>query len=304
MRLLDQTRGFFDLDQLGMPERVINSFKKVITRPHGIVLVTGPTGSGKTTTLYAGLELLNRPGSKIITVEDPVEYRLRRVIQVQVNSDIGLTFARVLRSALRNDPDIVLVGEVRDEETAEIAVRAAMTGHLVLSTLHTNNAIGTVSRLLDMGVKSYLLATSLNAIVAQRLVRRICESCGQNVELPPHLLEFVKHVGGEQAAHATFKKGTGCAHCNFTGFQGRIGVYELLEIDQKLTSILGRGDTAEFADQAKSTPGFFSLSRSALQLAMRGTTTLGEVLRITADLNLDLPDEMQAGWDPFTLTSS
>src|SRR3990170_2321360 len=183
MRLLDQTGGTLDLDALGMPEAILKRMEILIRRPHGMILVTGPTGSGKTTTLYAALKALNSPEKKIITIEDPVEYRIPRINQIQVNTNIGLSFARVLRSALRQDPDIVLVGEMRDEETAEIGLRAAMTGHMVLSTLHTNDAIGTVNRLMDMGIKSYLLASALHAILAQRLVRRICQSCSRLAEL-------------------------------------------------------------------------------------------------------------------------
>ena len=292
MRLLDQTKGTYDLDELGMPEHMIKAFKRVISRPYGMVLVTGPTGSGKTTTLYAGLKLLNEPDTKIITVEDPVEYRLPRLNQVQVNPDIGLTFGRVLRSALRHDPDVVLVGEIRDEETAEIAVRAALTGHLVLSTLHTNSAIGTVNRLLDMKIPGYLLSTAVNAIVAQRLVRRVCESCAQNVQLTDDLLQFVKHVGGEPAVRASFKKGVGCAHCNFSGFHGRLGVYELLELDRNMNAAIARGDTVEFANQARGKPGFFTLDQAALQIAMKGITTIEEVLRISADLEAETPQEL------------
>lgn len=287
MRLLDQSRGTFDLEDLGMPDRIIKSFKQVIKRPHGMVLVTGPTGSGKTTTLYAALKLLNSPTKKIITVEDPVEYRLERINQVQINPDIGLTFATVLRSALRQDPDIVLIGEIRDEETAEIAIRAAMTGHLVLSTLHTNSAISTINRLLDMGVKSYLLSTSLHSIVAQRLVRRICDSCRQDTEIDPEMLEFVKNVGGEHATRATFKHGVGCAHCNFTGYDGRVGIYEFLELDKELGRILGRGDTVDFAEAARSKPGYFTLEQTAMLYALKGITTLEEALRISADIEAD-----------------
>ena len=288
MRLLDQSRGTFDLESLGMPERVIKSFKKVIKRPHGMVLVTGPTGSGKTTTLYAALKLLNSPTKKIITVEDPVEYRLERINQVQVNPDIGLTFASVLRAALRQDPDIVLIGEIRDEETAEIAVRAAMTGHLVLSTLHTNSAISTINRLLDMGVKSYLLSTSLHSIVAQRLVRRVCESCAQPAELDEEMVEYVKQVGGEHSTKGSFKKGIGCAHCNYTGYDGRVGIYEFLELDKELSRILGQGDTTEFAEVARSKPGYFTLEQTVLLYAMKGITTVDEALRISADIETDL----------------
>ena len=294
MRLLDQTKGSYDLDSLGMPEHIVKSFTHATTRPHGMVLVTGPTGSGKTTTLYAGLKLLNKPGVKIITAEDPIEYRLPRINQVQINSDIGLTFANVLRSSLRQDPDVLLVGEIRDEETAEIAIRASMTGHLVLSTLHTNNAIGTVNRLIDMNVRSYLLAAALNAIVAQRLVRRICQSCGRNIDLSSELLEFVKKIGGDHAVKASYMEGMGCAHCNSTQYQGRIGVYEFLNIDQQLASILGKGDTVEFAKMVRQNAGFFTLEQAALQLAMQGITTLDEVLRISADIDVELPEQSQA----------
>ena len=304
MRLLDQTRGTYELHELGMPDHLVRSFKRVITRPHGMVLVTGPTGSGKTTTLYAGLKVLNNPESKIITVEDPVEYRLPRINQVQVNPDIGLTFARVLRSALRHDPDIILIGEIRDEETAEIAVRAAMTGHLVLSTLHTNSAVGTVNRLIDMDIKAYLLATALNAVIAQRLVRKICEGCVQPIDLTPDILEYIKHIGGEPAVKAGYKRGTGCARCNFTGYQGRIGVYEFMELDQELSQLLGRGDSVEFTIQARKKAGFFTLEQAALQAAMKGVTTIDEVLRISADLNIDLPDELQTGTDLLSMYSS
>jgi MSHA biogenesis protein MshE len=267
-----------------MPDRVETAFRRIIARPYGMVLVTGPTGSGKTTTLYAALKILNQPENKIITAEDPVEYRLPRINQVQVHADIGLTFARILRSALRQDPDIVFIGEVRDEETAEIAVRAAMTGHLVLSTLHTNNAVSTLGRLLDMKVPGYLLGTALNAVVAQRLVRRVCEGCGQNTEIPAELAGFVRKVGGEAATRAQYRKGAGCAHCNFTGYQGRIGVYEYLEIDQELGVALARSDTVEFARLAHGRPGFTTLEQAALQCAMKGITTLEEAVRISADL--------------------
>jgi MSHA biogenesis protein MshE len=300
MRLLDQTRGTYDLDSLGMPDHIIKSYTRAIIRPHGMVLVTGPTGSGKTTTLYAGLKLLNKPDSKIITAEDPVEYRLPRINQVQINSDIGLTFANVLRSALRQDPDIILVGEIRDEETAEIAIRASMTGHLVLSTLHTNSAIGTVNRLIDMNVKSYLLATALNAIVAQRLVRRVCKSCGQNIELSPELMEYIKKIGGEHAGKAAYMKGIGCAHCNSTQYQGRVGVYEFLDIDHQLGSILGKGDTVEFANHVREDAGFFTLEQAALQVAMKGITTLDEVLRISADIDVELPEQLQTRIDTIS----
>ena len=300
MRLLDQSKGTYDLDSLGMPERIIKSFSHAVTRPHGMVLVTGPTGSGKTTTLYAGLKILNQPDIKIITAEDPVEYRLSRINQVQIHSEIGLSFANVLRSALRQDPDVILLGEIRDEETAEIAIRAAMTGHLVLSTLHTNSAIGTVNRLIDMNVKSYLLAAALNAIVAQRLVRRVCESCGKPTELLAEQRSYISAIGGEHAAHAEFLHGAGCAHCNNTGYQGRVGVYEFLEVNNELSNLLGRGDTVAFAELATRDSGFFTLEQAALQLAMTGTTSIEEVLRIAADVGIESPDETKTGADSMS----
>ena len=292
MRLLDQTKGSFELSELGMPERISSAYERVINHPHGMVLVTGPTGSGKTTTLYAGLRLLNTPETKIITAEDPVEYRLHRVNQVQINADIGLTFARVLRSALRHDPDVVLIGEIRDEETAEIAVRAAMTGHLVLSTLHTNNAISTINRLLDMNIKSYLLATALNAVIAQRLVRRVCLGCSQDTSLSAEKLAYVRAIGGDRVSWTGFRRGTGCSRCNFTGYQGRIGIYELLLIDQELGRILGRGDSMEFTDAARESAGFYTLEQAALEAAMSGVTTIDEVMRITAEVESDMPGEL------------
>ena len=293
MRLLDQTAGMLDLKALGMPEPLCEQFEILVRRPHGMVLVTGPTGSGKTTTLYSALKLLNVPETKIITVEDPVEYKLPRVNQVQVHTDIGLNFATVLRSALRQDPDIILVGEMRDEETAEIGLRAAMTGHMVLSTLHTNDAVGTVNRLLDMGIKSYLLASALHAIMAQRLVRRICESCSQSAKLDEQQISWLQANTNGSHINATFKKGQGCSHCNYTGYQGRIGVYELLDFDQKLSSTLSRGDNIAFGEMAKNVKGFRPLNMIALQYATEGITTMEEVLRISADVDMLIDTEAE-----------
>ncbi len=284
MRLLDQTTGILDLNDLGMPPDIRSRFVNVIKRPHGMMLVTGPTGSGKTTTLYSALNLLNSPENKIITVEDPVEYRLSRVNQVQVKPEIGLTFSTVLRSALRQYPDIILIGEMRDEETAEIGIRAAMTGHMVLSSLHTNDALSTVTRLLDMGVKSYLLASSLYAILAQRLVRRICKSCSQPSTPDNQQLAWVKKHAGNEYASPVFSKGAGCPHCNYTGYQGRVGVYEYLEFDQNLSEILAGGNSTDFNNAASRATGFQTLSNVALRYAAEGITTLDEVLRISADV--------------------
>lgn len=284
MRLLDQSSGILELKDLGMPADIRSRFVNVINRPHGMMLVTGPTGSGKTTTLYSALNLLNTPENKIITVEDPVEYRLSRVNQVQVKTDIGLTFSTVLRSALRQDPDIILIGEMRDEETAEIGIRAAMTGHMVLSTLHTNDALSSVTRLLDMGVKSYLLAASLYAILAQRLVRRVCKSCSQPNTPDNQQLAWVKKHGGNEYTKPVFSKGAGCPHCNYTGYQGRIGVYEYLEFDQRLSEILASGNSTDFNNAASKATAFQTLSNVALKYATEGITTLDEVLSVAADV--------------------
>ena len=290
MRLLDQSAGTLDLSLLGMPKPMLERFDKLIHRPHGMILVTGPTGSGKTTTLYAALQSLNVAEKKIITVEDPVEYKLSRVNQVQVNSDIGRTFATVLRSALRQDPDIVLIGEMRDEETTEIALRAAMTGHLVLSTLHTNDAVSTVNRLMDMGTKSYLLASALQAILAQRLVRRVCDGCAQPAETTDQQKAWLNSFVDEDKFNVTFKKGIGCARCSYTGYSGRVGVYELLEMDKNLSNILAHGDSAQFMKAARNSRNFRPLNMVALQYAVEGITSMDEVIRISADID-SLTDE-------------
>ena len=298
MRLLDQTSGVLSLEQLGMPLDMRRRYELLALRPHGMILVTGPTGSGKTTTLYATLKLLNKPESKIITVEDPVEYRMPRINQIQVKPEIGLTFARILRSALRHDPDIVMVGEIRDEETAEIALRAAMTGHMVLSTLHTNDAIGTVNRLMDMGIKNYLLASALHAILAQRLVRKVCKSCTQPVTLSAQARAWLQAYAEPAALESRYVKGRGCGHCNNTGYSGRIGVYEFLDFDKNLTDLLGRGDSAGFARAACENPAFKPLHEVALNYARQGITTMDEVLRVAADIeaifdiqNIDEPNQ-------------
>jgi MSHA biogenesis protein MshE len=246
-----------------------------------MVLVTGPTGSGKTTTLYGALRELNKPAHKIITVEDPIEYRLSGVNQVQVNPKIELTFARVLRSVLRQDPDIILVGEMRDTETAEIGLRAAMTGHLVLSTLHTNDAISTAARLMDMGAEPYLIAASLRGVVAQRLVRRVCDACSEPTEIDANARALVQAELGEAAAGVEFRRGRGCTYCNSTGYQGRIGVYEMLEMNDALVEALHTGNPIKFAQIARSQPSFQSLKRSAVELAARGLTTMDQVMRVT-----------------------
>ena len=284
MRLLDQTDGIPDLSALGMPEDIRERFEGSVRAPNGMVLVTGPTGSGKTTTLYSTLKLLNKPEVKIITVEDPVEYRLPRINQVQVNTEIELTFARVLRTILRQDPDVVLIGEMRDAETVQIGLRAAMTGHMVLSTLHTNDAVSTATRLLDMGAPGYLLATSLRAIIAQRLIRRICDGC--SVAYEPSSTEQNWLKKSEQSGHQ-YHIGSGCQKCHQTGYSGRIAVQELLTIDEDLSLALASGDTAKFIYAAKHSKSYKPLGLVALDFAQRGITTLEEVMRISAEIVLD-----------------
>ncbi|MFK5926753.1 MAG: GspE/PulE family protein [Desulfuromusa sp.] len=288
MRLLDQSSGILDLEQVGMSAALLKRFRHQLHQPHGLVLVTGPTGSGKTTTLYGALNELNSEEKKIITVEDPVEYRLPRINQVQVHPKIGLDFARVLRAGLRQDPDIVMVGEMRDKETSDIALRAAMTGHLVLSTLHTNDAISTALRLIEMGAEGYVVASSLRAVLAQRLVRKICESCRCPDPLEPGPRSWLKNYSGRikrPSDPVEFKKGRGCPACNNTGYSGRIGIFELLEINFDLADALRRNDSADFASIANQLPGFTSLSDSALQLALDGITSMEEVLRVSGQLD-------------------
>jgi MSHA biogenesis protein MshE len=285
MRLLDQTTGVTDLNDVGMPAQMLERFRRLIHMPHGLILVTGPTGSGKTTTLYGALQELNEIGKKIITVEDPVEYRLHRVNQVQVNTKIDLSFARVLRSALRQDPDILLVGEIRDGETAEIALRAAMTGHLVLSTLHTNDAVSSAMRLVDMGAEGFLAATALRAVVAQRLVRKLCDNCYVDHELSVKDRAWVSGVLERDADSIQLKKPKGCHRCNNTGYRGRIGVFEMLVLNEGLSDALRRADTTDFVKLAKLTPGYQPLVVSALNFALKGITSLEEVLRVAEQID-------------------
>lgn len=282
MRLLDQSHGLLKLEQTGMPDSLIRKMRYHMTRPHGMILVTGPTGSGKTTTLYGVLSELNQPNKKIITVEDPVEYRLERISQVQVNSKIGLTFARVLRTTLRQDPDILMVGEMRDQETVEIGLRGAITGHLVLSTLHTNDAITSAMRLIDMGGAPYLVASALRAVLAQRLVRRICDHCKEQKQPDKQQQMLLRSVVSGYPADAKFYKGRGCNRCNFTGYRGRVGVFELLEINEEMMATLRNSDTQGFAEAAARVPGFKTLAQVGLDYALQGITSVDEVLTLAA----------------------
>jgi MSHA biogenesis protein MshE len=286
MRLLDQSAGLLSLDQTGMPDDLVKRVRHQITRPHGMVLVTGPTGSGKTTTLYAALSELNEASKKIITVEDPVEYRLPRINQVQVNPKIGLTFSTVLRTALRQDPDIMMVGEMRDQETVEIGLRGALTGHLVLSTLHTNDAITSVLRLIDMGAAGFLVGSSLRAIIAQRLLRRVCEHCVEEYKPDAQELMWLTHLAGEQMKTKKFVQGKGCQSCQYTGYKGRIGVFELLEMNEPMMASLRRDDQQEFTDLSKANPSFTPLALSAFDYATQGVTTVEEVLRLVETVDV------------------
>lgn len=281
MRLLNQGGTTLRLDAIGMPPQLVERFRAIVNRPNGLVLVTGPTGSGKTTTLYCALAELNSVEKKLITVEDPVEYRLSGINQVQVNEKIELSFARVLRSALRQDPDIVLVGEMRDQETAQIGLRAAMTGHLVLSTLHTNDAISTPLRLMDMGVPRYMVGSSLQAVLAQRLVRVICESCSTPYVPTPNEYEWLRLELGELVERNQYFHGKGCSHCNGMGYRGRTGVYELLEITRAVADAANHADPSHFMKVATAQMAGDTLRRHAVQLVVQGRTTVMEAMRIS-----------------------
>lgn len=285
MRLLNQSGGILNLDKIGMPKEMLKRFRAIIQRPNGLVLVTGPTGSGKTTTLYGALSELNNAESKLITVEDPVEYRLPGINQVQVNEKIDLTFAKVLRASLRQDPDILLLGEMRDQETAQIGMRAAMTGHLVLSTLHTNDAISTPIRLLDMGVPRYMMGSSLQGVLAQRLVRVICESCSAPHSLLPSEREWLAQDIGQAVDQHEYREGRGCGHCNGTGFRGRIGVYELLEMTKPVVDAAHFDDNKGFIDAAREQMAGNTLRKYATDLVLSGVTTVGEAMRISNQID-------------------
>lgn len=280
MRLLDRSSVIYNFSDLGMPAELINEIKRLIHIPYGMILVTGPTGSGKTTTLYTVLNELNQKENKIITVEDPVEYRLARVNQVQVNPQIQLDFARALRAAMRQDPDVIMIGEIRDQETVRIALRAALTGHLVIATMHTNDTSSTAIRLMDMGSEGYLVADVLRAVLAQRLVRRVCQNCATSYIPNSAEQNWLLRIIGMLPEVIQFKQGQGCAHCNFTGYKGRIGVYELLELDTHMTTALSQNNTAAFK-QAVDAKQIRTLEQASIELATQGITTLSEVMGIS-----------------------
>ena len=279
MRLLNQSAGMLSLERLGMRPTVLATVREAIHRSSGMVLVTGPTGSGKTTTLYAALSELNNQSSKIITVEDPIEYRLPDINQVQVNEKISLGFERVLRSALRQDPDILMVGEIRDHITAEIGMRAAMTGHVVLSTLHTNDALTTPMRLIDMGVPRYMVAISVNLVLAQRLVRCVCEQCAKPIKPTDAQAAWIAR---ENVDKKEFRQGAGCMRCNQTGYIGRTGVYETLSMTRPLVEALNAEDANGFAKAARMQLGENTLGHDAALLAAEGVTTVEEAMRVAS----------------------
>jgi type IV pilus assembly protein PilB len=281
MRILDKTNLNIDLEKLGFEPRSMREFVSAIANPYGMVLVTGPTGSGKTTTLYSALSRVNTPEVNVMTAEDPVEYNLDGVNQVLVNEDAGLTFAAALKAFLRQDPNIIMVGEVRDIETASIAVKAALTGHLVLSTLHTNDAPSAIGRLIDMGVEPFLVSSSLNLVLAQRLVRRVCAACRHPVELNPEVLRELQ-LDPAEATASTPMDGAGCIECNGTGYRGRQGVYEVMPMTQRVRDLVLDRAPASDIKRAAIEDGMLTLRRDALEKLKRGITTAEEVMKETA----------------------
>ncbi|KHD07026.1 general secretion pathway protein GspE [Candidatus Thiomargarita nelsonii] len=278
LRILDRGDIQVSLEQLGMPDNVLKPYSQIIQQPHGIVLVTGPTGSGKTTTLYGTLEKINTGTQKTITVEDPVEYQLDGITQIHVNSKIGLDFAAGLRSIVRQDPDIIMVGEIRDHETAEIAIESALTGHLVFSTLHTNDAAGAIIRLQDMGIDSYLISSSVIAVMAQRLVRKICQHCAETVPLTEKEADLLKI---SQESFPEIKRGKGCERCANTGYRGRLGLYELLILSDDIRQIIGSGGDANQIRAQAVKEGLKILRQDALEKLYQGITTPEEIVRVT-----------------------
>jgi type IV pilus assembly protein PilB len=280
MRILDAAAVNHDLDQLGFEAELLEKFKDMLSQPHGIIIVTGPTGSGKSTTLYSALNYLRDPTKNITTVEDPVEYRLSGINQIQVKPEIDLDFAKCLRAILRQDPDIILIGEIRDKETVEIAIKASLTGHLVLSTFHTNDAPSAISRLLYMGIERYLLASSLNLIVAQRLVRKICKRCKEPVTLNQEVLQRLK-ISTEQAMDTVFYQGKGCAACNGTGYLGRLPVFEFLGVDSAIGEMIIAGASESQIRAAARQKGYGGLLESGVSKILQGLTTAEEVIGVT-----------------------
>ena len=299
MRILNRKAMFIDMEHLGLSEGQFQMLKTMSDLPHGIVLITGPTGSGKTTTLYALLSRINTHDVKIITVEDPVEYQMEGISQIQTNAPIGLTFAAILRSILRHDPDIILIGEIRDSETADIAVRSALTGHLVLSTLHTNDAPSSVTRLVDMGIEPYLVSSCLEGIVAQRLVRKLCTHCRQETTLSDVIVEEITGMFPDRIGQARFYKPQGCPECNFTGYRGRIAIFEIMIIDDALRTMIVHQQPANEIRNAAIRGQLITLRQDGMEKVLEGMTTAEEVIRVARKLDasspaLDTPEPAEA----------
>jgi len=281
LRILDQTSALFKLEDLGFSEEVLNHFKQLVRKTSGIILVTGPTGSGKTTTLYALLNMINSKDKNIITIEDPVEYRLALIRQTQINPKAGINFATGLRSILRQDPDIIMIGEIRDLETSEIAMQAALTGHLVLSTLHTNDAPEAISRLVDIGVEPYLISSSVIGVLAQRLVRIICPDCKVSYQVDPKVMNDLGEDVTKSKEPLTLYRGKGCKNCKQSGYWGRSGIYELLLVNEEIKKLISeRASTQVIRDVAKKTAGLVPLRVDGLKKVLKGITTLDEVDRV------------------------
>ena len=286
LRLLPKERQDLSLERLGFSRRDLDLFRAWAREPNGIVLVTGPTGSGKSTTLYATLEEMNQRDRKMITVEDPVEYEVGGVTQIQANAEIGYTFARALRAILRQDPDVIMIGEIRDLETAEIAVQSALTGHLVLSTLHTNDAVSAFTRLVDMGVEPFLVATSVRAVQAQRLVRQLCKHCSQPTEVLPAVARLLEHIE-DAYVEPDWRKPVGCVKCQGTGYRGRLGIYELVDVSSEMQELIISGATAEKMRALATEQGGRSLREDGLLKARAGHTSVEEVVRVTGGVPAD-----------------
>jgi general secretion pathway protein E len=282
MRILDRDTLVLDLEKLGFPEKILQNYNELINQPYGMILVTGPTGSGKTSTLYTTLAKINSPEFKIITLEDPVEYQLNGINQIQVNPKIGLKFASGLRAIVRQDPDIILVGEIRDKETADIAIQSALTGHLLFSTLHTNDSCGAITRLLDMGVENFLLSSTLLGVLAQRLVRLICPFCKEQT-LPEERLIKSMGIDKDKANRITFYHGKGCEECRHTGFRGRIAIFEFLQIDEEIRKEIINRSSTETIKKTALKKGLFTLRQDGWEKVKLGRTTISEVLRVTLE---------------------
>jgi type IV pilus assembly protein PilB len=305
MRLLDESSKGLTLEKMGLWGESLEKVHRAIKKPNGMILVTGPTGSGKTTTLYTAVDILNTPEVNISTIEDPIEYRMQKINQTQVKSKIGMTFAAGLRALLRQDPDIIMVGEIRDSETMQIALNAAMTGHLVLSTLHTNSAAAAIPRMIDMKAEAFLVASTVNVMIAQRLVRRICPDCKEEYKLSKKQLEEIEHIADfkkiekviktsesvelksikniKSFADATFYKGKGCKKCNNEGYKSRIGIYEVLEVSEKIQKAISRNATAQEIENEAKEEGMFVMLIDGLIKSLQGITTIEEVLRVTKE---------------------